>query len=1745
MSWHELMLQVIFSLLFVIRYTQQQNVPPSAMPYPQFFLQPQKQSVKREMTTTIDCGAYGGIGNLTYSFFKGDSPQYNMMSRLKSVAADPDTQISSYFIPRVSSDDAGYYQCVVSDEAGVIIYSNVIYLQVVDNYLTRVNTVTESRLLLSTARLHVLKCAMPDSNPPALPRWFKDNVPINQDDVNMFVSHGAGTIEGENIDIGDLVMFALNHVHSGMYTCAAYNYQLEEGSNQIDVVYYNITVGTSGDVGEFTSQEVIVSDLTVNVGEAGYLFCGGIGNPAPPSKFLTLSPALPGVLGQPSRLVTVPASLTTTPNDYYAVCQVGNSYYTAKLVVVEPLINSVDSVTFDDTDTAAIVYYTDRDSPPITLSCDTTLDGSGDRPAKQWFKNGLVWNMGPYHETDLDSGFDLIAKDVRAEDSGVYQCKAFSSVLAVYRTQVLCVVQKLSIETVSPTLNEYEGRSKKLVCTIRGSPAPKMTWSVQNRVLESTDNIKITHNSLVYPYTTTVEILNISLSHSGKYVCGAHNSIPPYNGDKRWEDNVSATIAFKVQAPASVTSPNSTVLSFAGKELTLVCRTYGEPKPSVPQWRHQNVLLSTVDGVREITTTEYSQGYVSTLKIYSVTLGNQGNYTCSSWNYVNVNETSSLKISVPVISPINVSAPNMVEIERNVEEKITCTATGHPPARGVVWYFNNQVVTENIASSVSEQTLTSVLTVFPLAPSDEGEYRCESNNNYRDNVYNDSATVAAIYVEPVAIAATSQQMTGVYGKSLTLTCTATGFPLPDEIIWESRGYLVQDSNIDILSSRNLTTNRLVSELVIKETAYSNERVYNCSASNFFKDKRRTDYDFVDVTVEYPVKVRTWSKYAYNNKGKAVDVTCEIEGKPPPPKINWFFSGYPGQDITQSQYYSFNIVQRNNVINATLRINELSPALIGDYNCSASNVVDGVRYRDSRVVNVEIVRRVIVGVLTGIKSVPKGTEANLTCSGEGVPPPSSQDIQWVFREEVLPSYSLKYLMQTSEERIYKINSVLRISDVQLEDEGSYTCRFSNVDKTNSSYMDEKTIQLIVQVPVEVSFNSTDPVQLYEGESTTLTCNIFGKPPPLKVTWIRSKTGEEIQTDSKFELTSTNSSEGERITSFLTVRAMNLDLEGTYECRSENRLSSGRLVQTPAYRKILRVQDVSVVPKSIAVPGIVKSLSRLVCTATGVPTPGPITWRYVSRQENRDIVESDQYTITQEKFFDDSRSLYTKIESTLTIKIVRWADKGSYECRSVNIVNGEKKTSSALTTLNVGYPVSINKDTAETLQTLLGNQVGTLSVPLYGYPLPNITWSKNSGTLSSDSFTNKYISVEEYSGVAQLTYSSVALSHGGNYTITAINTVHNITYTVTFNLTVQVFFQPSITLETSRELPVGSAGKIPCTVTSLPPASHVIWYYNGTDLEEVGSPNKYTVEELVVDVQEELAVSTRNLVVKNAASQDAGLYTCKAAVLITDRLHYATADIDVTVVSAVVVSSTVVNLEVTMDQEVNITCTANGWPQPRQIMWYHNDSESVVVSSSNRQILNEVLSYRQIRSVIWIRSMSRDLTGKYECRGSNIVLGSMKTDKAIISVFEERMEGVEKAISSKEMLIIGVLAAIILVVILGVLLLLVFRHRKKKREKEDYERLKRDTMAPRPNGADTTLKADQERAGLIQLDPAHPNKPYTEVEYVELDPRVYKSDYHGKKFQPMPRKKRNGNHDHGGNSDYAVIDTNMETSNDRLI
>ena len=197
-----------------------------------------------------------------------------------------------------------------------------------------------------------------------------------------------------------------------------------------------------------------------------------------------------------------------------------------------------------------------------------------------------------------------------------------------------------------------------------------------------------------------------------------------------------------------------------------------------------------------------------------------------------------------------------------------------------------------------------------------------------------------------------------------------------------------------------------------------------------------------------------------------------------------------------------------------------------------------------------------------------------------------------------------------------------------------------------------------------------------------------------------------------------------------------------------------------------------------------------------------------------------------------------------------------------------------------------------QTLLGNQVGTLSVPLYGYPAPTIKWSSDP-PLAPDSSAANYYLVEDYSGVAQLTYQRVSDSMSGNYVMTATNLVHDVSYSISFSLSVDVFYPPAISLEPTWEILEMATAKIPCLVTSRPAASHVTWSVNGSDVTELNKPSKLAVEEMEVDARGEIPLTIRKLVLKEARLGDSGLYTCKAAVFITDSLYYQTKSVNVSV------------------------------------------------------------------------------------------------------------------------------------------------------------------------------------------------------------------------------------------------------------
>ena len=154
------------------------------------------------------------------------------------------------------------------------------------------------------------------------------------------------------------------------------------------------------------------------------------------------------------------------------------------------------------------------------------------------------------------------------------------------------------------------------------------------------------------------------------------------------------------------------------------------------------------------------------------------------------------------------------------------------------------------------------------------------------------------------------------------------------------------------------------------------------------------------------------------------------------------------------------------------------------------------------------------------------------------------------------------------------------------------------------------------------------------------------------------------------------------------------------------------------------------------------------------------------------------------------------------------------------------------------------------------------------------------------------------MSQLTIPTVSLDDGGVYTVTAENVVHNVSYYTTFYITVDVFVRPSITLLPEIELPELSNEKIPCSVTSKPRPSEIVWSRIDEDKSrdqnaDQSRTREITVEEMVVEEVGNLSISSRNLVVKEARLEDEGVYMCVAKVFIGNRFHVEQRSVRVTV------------------------------------------------------------------------------------------------------------------------------------------------------------------------------------------------------------------------------------------------------------
>ncbi|XP_069460894.1 igLON family member 5 isoform X2 [Ambystoma mexicanum] len=207
------------------------------------------------------------------------------------------------------------------------------------------------------------------------------------------------------------------------------------------------------------------------------------------------------------------------------------------------------------------------------------------------------------------------------------------------------------------------------------------------------------------------------------------------------------------------------------------------------------------------------------------------------------------------------------------------------------------------------------------------------------------------------------------------------------------------------------------------------------------------------------------------------------------------------------------------------------------------------------------------------TVCQGDNATLSCSIDD----KVTHVAWLNRSNILYAGEDKWSIDPRVQLLANNVSVysIMIAQVDVYDEGLYTCSFQTQDKPQTSQ-----VYLIVQVPARI-VNISSNVTVNEGSNVNLICLAIGKPEPT-VTWKQMRDGF--------------TSEGE----FLDITEINRQQAGEYECRSANGVS------TPDSMKV--VITVNYPPTIVDVKNVQSVMGRnavLRCDAMAVP-PAEFEW-----------------------------------------------------------------------------------------------------------------------------------------------------------------------------------------------------------------------------------------------------------------------------------------------------------------------------------------------------------------------------------------------------------------------------------------------------------------------------------------------------------------------------------------------------------
>ncbi|XP_053298089.1 LOW QUALITY PROTEIN: cell adhesion molecule DSCAML1-like [Pleuronectes platessa] len=593
-------------------------------------------------------------------------------------------------------------------------------------------------------------------------------------------------------------------------------------------------------------------------------------------------------------------------------------------------------------------------------------------------------------------------------------------------------------------------------------------------------------------------------------------------------------------------------------------------------------------------------------------------------------------------------------------------------------------------------------------------------------------------------------------------------------------------------------------------------------------------------------------------------------------------------------------------------------------------------------------------------VQAGQSIELPCTAGGYPSPT---VRWLKDGRPLPS----------DARWTRRLTGLTISDLRLEDSGSYAC-----EVTNSFGSKEVSGQLHVIDPLRVTLS---PKNLKTGISSTLffTCTVEGSPE-YTVSWYRNT--EPIVPDQHISIQGQHNDT-------LQITAAQKFHSGAYQCF--------------ASRKGHTAQDFSIILLEDGTPRIVSSFSErvvnpgepfsLMCGAKGAPPPS-ITWTL----DDEPVVRDSTYKTSQYTLSDGLTVSHVNVSSPLirdggVYRCVARNSAGSAEYQARINVRGPPRIrpmrditavagrNTYITCRVIGYPyysikwlkdgmqlpdnhrqvvfengtlrltdvqkgadegtylcsvliqpqVSINQTVHVTVKvppliqpfdipsTSVGKLMYIACVVSSGDMPIRITWHKDGQLIIPGSASGVGIETKEF--MSSLQISKVTLKHNGNYTCIASNAAA----TVSWERQLIVTVPPRFTVQpNNQDCIYGKAGVLNCSVEGYPPPK-VMWKH----AKGVGNPQQYHPVPLTGRIQ---IMSNGSLLIRHVLEDDRGYYLCQAS-------NGVGSDISKSMILTVKIPAMITSHPNTTmarkGQTKELNCTARG-EQPIIIRWERGDT-----------------------------------------------------------------------------------------------------------------------------------------------------------------------------------------------------------------